>query len=653
MADLSGLVPGLLVAGEWTVERSLADIGDVRAALASSAAGGRALLFLVPAGIEPALGEDEAARWGTVRRILRDPVCGRVVVDEVPSGSLLDDRIAAGTPPAAGLVDEITRRLKEAHRAGAPHGQLAPDRVVVGPEGLAVAGWGLARAADASSCVAHDLAGLSRLAALVAAPSTDGSPVPTAELARLQAAIRSGHLATLRDALAAWVASGGGEDDPATLRARDALVRIERAIAGHVAGARQRLAANDPLGAVALCREAIRLGGEADAEPLLHVARRAARALAGPVRRGPSRRTLVLAAAGGAAVLLVALAAWVMRPDPVLAGRQDEARRLARREGPRVALVAFARRREHGETGLEEVIAERLAACAAAERARIGTVRREVVDDGGRPREADELAGRALEALDRLAAGEHLPPALAARLAQLFLDIDRAVHLYRVSARLSADEALAAVDRLIERDPLLGGGAGGSGRPDADLAALARAVAAASGDAALVEEARATRGEAAREQFVRRLFLALHRVTCGPLVEADPKDIEAARRLTGTGAAGESACRAGTDSVALGELLARSGPLLRAGAAIRLRTATRLLALGRVAEGRREIDLVPAGQRGTTWTIAAAWAARLAGDPLEAARLIAALDATTLDRLRAAGDENVARLVTHATSLKP
>jgi hypothetical protein len=76
--------------------------------------------------------------------------------------------------------------------------------------------------------------------------------------------------------------------------------------------------------------------------------------------------------------------------------------------------------------------------------------------------------------------------------------------------------------------------------------------------------------------------------------------------------------------------------------------AARLLALDQAAEARRQAELVPAALRGTSWSIVAAWAAQRAGDPVEAARLLAAVDPEVLRRLRVSGDEEVARLIAHA-----
>ncbi len=70
---------------------------------------------------------------------------------------------------------------------------------------------------------------------------------------------------------------------------------------------------------------------------------------------------------------------------------------------------------------------------------------------------------------------------------------------------------------------------------NASLAGLAREVAAVTGDdaAVLAREARALDGDTARANFQRRLFVDLHRAACRPLVERDPEDLDAARRVLG------------------------------------------------------------------------------------------------------------------------
>jgi len=135
---------GTIVGGEWVVERPLAEMGGVAAALVQGLERGRAILFRLPPGVPPP-DVDPAleALWGTRRALIDDPACGHLVVDEVPEGPLLSDRMALGAPPSVGVADMLGGKLRAAHRAGRPHGQFAPDRIVLAEAGPVVAGWGL------------------------------------------------------------------------------------------------------------------------------------------------------------------------------------------------------------------------------------------------------------------------------------------------------------------------------------------------------------------------------------------------------------------------------------------------------------------------------------------------------------------------------
>jgi hypothetical protein len=169
-----------------------------------------------------------------------------------------------------------------------------------------------------------------------------------------------------------------------------------------------------------------------------------------------------------------------------------------------------------------------------------------------------------------------------------------------------------------------------SGRGDAVRAAVAQAPSRAQGESVLLVE--------------------LHRSVCAPLADADPDDLDAARRLLAArgGAPRESACRTGAGRDELQALLGAAPGLQRLTAAVRLRAAARAFAEGQTADGQRLLDGVPESLRGTTWTIVGAWGARLAHDPVTASRLLARLDRDTLERLRSSGNEDVARMVTRA-----
>ncbi|GAB4223188.1 MAG: hypothetical protein Kow0062_22780 [Acidobacteriota bacterium] len=446
------LAPGTAIAGSWRVERSLGEHGGVAFHLLRAEDGaGLAIAARAPveAG-EPAVDEEQAAFWGTVRRVLRDERLGRIVLDELPDGALLADRIAAGREAAAGPCARLEERVREAHRLGWAHGALAPELVVVGDEGLAVAGWGIA-AGDPEDLKARDSSALAGLGA--------GAREPREALstASLRAAIVSDHLPTLRAALEQWQRDGGSPVEPDALRAADALARLERRVAEQLGKARSMLERGDTLGAVACCREAIRLGAEQEAGPLLEAARRASRRQLS-VRRLPSRQ--VLSGVALAAVILGLLAVALvlaLREDPALAALRERVAAAEREQGLRAAVRLLIDARDGGRA-LEEVdvlLSRRLAALAEAERTRMVGLRADVVARGGRPRRADEIAEQALDQLEQLAGEGAGAAALSVRLDNILGEIDRAAVLYRASVALSVEEVEQGVEELIAIDPVL------------------------------------------------------------------------------------------------------------------------------------------------------------------------------------------------------
>ncbi len=467
---------GAPLAGLWIVERTLDEVAGVAAVLARGIDGGRAIVFALPTGApDPPLDDDAAVLWGAARRILRDPELGRIVVDEIPEGQLLADRLSLGLAPSQGAVDELWRRVRATHRRGEGHGQLAPDRIVLGPEGLVVAGWGLG-GEDAEQRRARDLASLSRFSGLAGPGPRSPAPTPNAQadesppasgpptgeasggapsVHRLQAAVVSGHLPTLRQVLEEWTQNGGAEDHPAALRGRDALARLQRKVAECIEEARRRLAAGDPLGAVAPCREAIRLGAEPEAAPLLRQARRQARQMVG-TRRWPSWRVLGMAIGGGLAVLLLVIAGVLA----VSSGRGDEELReqvdgIAQKDGERAALMYLLARRERGadSAALDAVLVERLEKLAEAEEKRLEDLRRHAASQGARPRAADQEAGEAIAHLQNILGNSVDSPTFGPRVQEVFTKLDRAAQMYRAAAGLSGAAAARAVDLLVAKDP--------------------------------------------------------------------------------------------------------------------------------------------------------------------------------------------------------
>ncbi|RMG45556.1 MAG: hypothetical protein D6718_07160, partial [Acidobacteria bacterium] len=71
-------------------------------------------------------------------------------------------------------------------------------------------------------------------------------------------------------------------------------------------------------------------------------------------------------------------------------------------------------------------------------------------------------------------------------------------------------------------------------------------------------------------------------------------------------------------------------------------------ALGRPEEARRLLEETPAAWRGIAWSVTYAWVARLAGEPVAAARALARVPEDVAERLRASGEEPLARLAAQA-----
>ncbi|RMF76065.1 MAG: hypothetical protein D6738_02165 [Acidobacteria bacterium] len=188
------------------------------------------------------------------------------------------------------------------------------------------------------------------------------------------------------------------------------------------------------------------------------------------------------------------------------------------------------------------------------------------------------------------------------------------------------------------------------GRADAELVDLAERVAALTGDARLVRRVRDARTTAEKDRELDALVVALHRHACAPLEQLDPRDLRAARQALAGPAidAAERACRAVEGRDGLRRLLAVAPHLARLRWAATVRQAAREAALGRTRGAARLLETVDEDYRGLAWIVVRAWVARVEGDHVLAARLMARLDGPTLSRLRAAGAEPLARLVAHA-----
>jgi hypothetical protein len=191
-------------------------------------------------------------------------------------------------------------------------------------------------------------------------------------------------------------------------------------------------------------------------------------------------------------------------------------------------------------------------------------------------------------------------------------------------------------------------------RPDSELVELARRVerlGLGEEGAALVSQARRARDEQQRNSALQALIVTAHRRLCAPLERAAVEDLDATRRVLRRASRepDEAACRGVDGRDALERLLGEAPRLRRLVAATEIRAAARSLAGERLDEAERHLDSVPEAWRGTTWRLVRAWAHRLARDPVSASEVLAGVDEAVLDRLRASGNESVARLVAHAT----
>jgi hypothetical protein len=456
------------LAGGWHVERRLEPAGEMPVLLVVDDVGDRAIAFVLPAGApDPPLDEDRAARWGTLRRVLRDEQWGRVVVDGIPDGELLVDWMAAGRDVPAAWIDQLTDRLRAEHRQDEWHGQVAADRIVVGEQELAVAGWGLGDE-EGDGQRSRDLAAVAALTGRRGAQEAarGGTPEIGPASPRMQAALAADHIPTLREALSEVeqsLARGELDGEPAELaRARDALQRLEAKAAAQLEAAERMIAQGDPLGAVAACREAIRLGEEERAEPILREARRQARRMLTGGERESWRRWLLLGAVGAALVVIAVLAAWWLLPGGGEGSLETRLAAMERTGGRRAVVRWLAEVEARGEGTVEtrERLAQELQRLADEERARLLELRRQTVARGARPHRADQLAENGLATLAGLAAGDAGRAPTPAAIDQVLRDVDRAATRYRAATSIDAATAAAAVDRLITSDPVFAGSAG-------------------------------------------------------------------------------------------------------------------------------------------------------------------------------------------------
>ncbi len=184
------------------------------------------------------------------------------------------------------------------------------------------------------------------------------------------------------------------------------------------------------------------------------------------------------------------------------------------------------------------------------------------------------------------------------------------------------------------------------GPVDVELVKLASRVDALVGaDGELVAAARAH-----GQQATKRLVVTLHREVCKPLEKIDLDDLDQSRRvLAEIGAsADEDACKLAQGKNSLREMLEAASGLRRLAAVGWMRMAARQVVRERPDLARETLERVAREYRGSTWTLLYAWAARRDGDPVTADRMLAHVDEGTLDRLRASGHEEVARVVAHA-----
>lgn len=442
---------GQQIGDAWRVRATLNSVDSIPAFVLQADSGARAIGFLLADHHpEPQVGDPGAGFWGTVRRVVLDQEFGRVVVDEIGSGTLLAERIAQGwtIPPA--WLERFAERVREYHRLGEGHGQIAPDRIVLAADAVRVAGWGLC-GDEADDRRARDTAALAEMSGLSHTSVGPAEPAPADS--RLRAAIRSNHLPTLRREIARAPTGADAADELA--RARDALARLQRRVDERLVNAREMLRKGDPFGAVSACREVITLGAEDQAMPLLRQARRQARDL---VRKVPKRRRRGAWVLLALALVGLGIAGLVWRtqsaaPDEISELVAEKARTQGERAVVQMLLAVHARGELNEEN--ETTLREYLRRLAISERERTLSLRRDAMADGSRPMQADEEAERALNELERLPT-EPLDRGVQTRVKRLLAKIDAVGSIYRAAIGISADDAVAATDLLLADDPLFG-----------------------------------------------------------------------------------------------------------------------------------------------------------------------------------------------------
>lgn len=477
---------GAELTGGWRVVRVLEEIAGVDAVLVEDDAFGHAFCFPIAADApDPVLDEGGAIGWGGVRRVLRDEHFGRIVLDEVPEGTLLADRLADGWMPPPAWHAGLAALVREQHRKGYWHGQIAPDRIVISADALAVPGWGLGPG-ESEDMKARDLAALSAIAGLGSAPvratadleapsrgdefDLEGmvwgsAPAPPGDApgdshsSKLRAALVSDHLPTIRAAIDVWVNDQQASETPEFLRAKDALARLEHKVAEQLETAREMLRCGDPLGAVALCREAVRLGAEEEAGPVLRQARKQARALLSRPRL-PAPKKLLLGVATVAVLALLGFAGWLSaRPDPSARQADETVASLLRDGGERAAVnwLLLQKEREDAGSRVSFLLHEHLTQLVESEREMLLALRGEVVARGARPLRADQLTEESLAELETLAATTMSSGILPARVSRALVLLDKAAALYRAGTELRAEDAVAGFDHLLREDPVFDG----------------------------------------------------------------------------------------------------------------------------------------------------------------------------------------------------
>ncbi|GEM_PF-5313256 len=448
------------LAETWEVRRILDAVSGLEAVLAEGPGRGFAVCYLLSAvATEPLLDGEAATLWGTHRRILHDENFGSVVVDELPPGEMLSERLAAGRPPSVGMFEELQAKVRRYHRMGRAHGQLAPDRIIIGESGIAAAGWSVVtedfdvlRARDEEAMAAVSALCTGAEGARAVPPDSAADPLRIT----LGSVLASDHLPTIEGVLFEWESAGRPMDLPEVTRALDAVARLRRRIDDSLLEAKESVERGDPLAAVAACREAIRLGAEEEAEPILRDARREAQRQLGTEARR-NWRSYATIAAGGIAALLITAALWsAVRTDPAERRFEQRLNQRIEQRGARQAVYWLLEQEKDAESYpyVAASLAEQLPALAVYERERLIELKRQVVAQGARPREADRLAQQALEELDAVTAKGTSSPGLLAQLKNRLAAVDRAASLYMASGAITADQAQDALDALIAEDPL-------------------------------------------------------------------------------------------------------------------------------------------------------------------------------------------------------